>query len=263
MKKDRSSHSHLGSDEPRRSPRTQVLAFAVSAGIAGCLAGTPALCANDGVLEDSIIPVSSRAVVGDMHEDGITEEAGKVVFENPLMKKVRVPKQEEVPLIALLEYLSRKSGVPIVLADKSIRETKISNPEVEATPLVEVIDLLVQSVGQTGWNFQNGTIYVGQPQKIPGSYLNAYGNEGPVGVWLLETGKDLHDQILGWGKGSGWTIEWNLSKTWEVPAPAKYEGTLDRAIEDVVKNLYDSGHDIHVTIWEGNRVIRIEEKHVK
>lgn len=75
--------------------------------------------------------------------------------------------------------------------------------------------------------------------------------------WVLKGGVAIHVQLAEWAKKAGWSFFWKASKSWMIPAEAKFMGEFDVALESVMRGLYEQGRPLKLIIWEGNKVVEI------
>lgn len=75
--------------------------------------------------------------------------------------------------------------------------------------------------------------------------------------WVLKGGVAIHVQLAEWAKKAGWSFFWKASKSWMIPAEAKFMGEFDVALEAVMRGLYEQGRPLKLIIWEGNKVVEI------
>ncbi|MGF6440600.1 TcpQ domain-containing protein [Paraburkholderia youngii] len=77
--------------------------------------------------------------------------------------------------------------------------------------------------------------------------------------YVLVGGKSLQAQILGWGKRSGWAIDWRTPDDWIVPNDKAFSIDFEVAVRDVFDQASANGADVRVDIWEGNRSIVVDK----
>jgi hypothetical protein len=75
--------------------------------------------------------------------------------------------------------------------------------------------------------------------------------------WVLHADRPIHVQLSEWATSAGWTLSWELEKSWRPPADATFTGPFDKALEDVVRSLFNEGKPVHLRVWDGNRVAQI------
>lgn len=75
--------------------------------------------------------------------------------------------------------------------------------------------------------------------------------------WVLHADRPIHTQLNEWAVSAGWTLSWELEKSWRPPADATFTGPFDKALEDVVRSLFNEGKPVHLRVWDGNRVAQV------
>lgn len=76
-------------------------------------------------------------------------------------------------------------------------------------------------------------------------------------VWVLKAGQPIHAQLAKWAATAGWEFTWKVDKGYIPPADARFAGSFDTALEEVVKALFAEGVPVHLRVWEGNRVAEV------
>lgn len=79
----------------------------------------------------------------------------------------------------------------------------------------------------------------------------------PPQTWTLNADDPIHVQLQDWAKQSGWRLEWKLKRSWVTPAPAKFTGTFDQAVDQVITGLYAEGKPVHLALWAGNKYAEV------
>lgn len=77
-------------------------------------------------------------------------------------------------------------------------------------------------------------------------------------AWILKKGQPIHTQLQEWGARAGWTVNWEIEKTWAIPAETRFGGTFQQALEQVIKTLYSQGYPIYLEMWDDNHVADIK-----
>jgi len=79
-------------------------------------------------------------------------------------------------------------------------------------------------------------------------------------LYSLEGGLPLKPQLESWAKNAGWSLVWDYPEDWMVPGGTSFGDDFQQAISKVGETLVANGADIKVTIYLGNKTVRLSSK---
>jgi hypothetical protein len=75
--------------------------------------------------------------------------------------------------------------------------------------------------------------------------------------WHLSAGRLIREELIDWGKRSGWQVIWRLPHTPTVPADTDFEGSFKDAAGAVIRTLAENGLVIRGLFYDGNRTLLV------
>lgn len=73
--------------------------------------------------------------------------------------------------------------------------------------------------------------------------------------WQLLAGHLIRQDLISWGKKSGWQVLWHLPHDWTVPTDTEFEGDFKDAAGAVIRTLAENGLVIRGQFFDGNRTL--------
>ena len=113
-----------------------------------------------------------------------------------------------------------------------------------------------------GEALEDALIQAGYSAEIDGTAktIMIYSRATPVEnrVWELDPSDgSIRSALTKWAKLGGWQLNWDAPFDFPVGMYARLEGTLEEAITGVAQSLRTTENPVRVTLYEGNRVIRV------
>ncbi len=94
-----------------------------------------------------------------------------------------------------------------------------------------------------------------QPVEIPKLQIQA------KPIWhITESDPTLHNLLDKWARSAGWTLVWKVGGDYSISAKATLEGSLDQVVNQVLASIQSSDMPLVATLYEGNKVIKIDTK---
>lgn len=75
----------------------------------------------------------------------------------------------------------------------------------------------------------------------------------------IHAGDKISESLQAWARGNNWILAWDAPEV-IAEADVTVRGDFDRTIESVINAMNRSGSNLHATLYEENRVLRIMEK---
>lgn len=76
------------------------------------------------------------------------------------------------------------------------------------------------------------------------------------GAWIVMADTSLRDTLNGWSEQAGWTLIWDHPRDYRIRASARFSGSFEEAIVDLMDSIYSHHPDL-VAKTHPNKVVRI------